>query len=324
MKTILATTADKVGGVSYGADPYGTCSGCTWSSAFGYGRIDIDRALAPGGGGSPQPPPPPPPPPAPQPLAPAVATGAAGGIGQTQATVAGTVNPNGAATTWWVEYGLGSTYGSQTIAQNLASGTSPVSVSASLSGLVAGTTYHYRVAARNPTGTTYGSDATLLTSPVPPPPPPPGSPVTVITYPTAVTIVTGSSPSGVAASLAGINGSYYSLRSPFLGSPSWYGTFTVDPSATDFKVTYNGTSTRSCSLSLAVYRWTTGAWVAAGSSVTVGTSAVTLADAAPAATVPVSELQNSGQVRVRATCVGGFSFSTYTLNSDMLQLSYRK
>ena len=54
------------------------------------------------------------------------------------------------------------------------------------------------------------------------------------------------------------------------------------------------------------------------------TTTVTLANAAPAATVPVSELQSAGQVRVRATCVGGFSFSTYTLNSDMLQLSYRK
>ena len=55
VKTILATTSDKVGG-TYGSDPYGTCAGCTWSSWFGYGRINVDRALS--GGGAPPPPPP--------------------------------------------------------------------------------------------------------------------------------------------------------------------------------------------------------------------------------------------------------------------------
>jgi hypothetical protein len=42
---ILAQTSDKVGG-GYGSDPYGTCAGCTWSSSFGYGRIDVARALS--------------------------------------------------------------------------------------------------------------------------------------------------------------------------------------------------------------------------------------------------------------------------------------
>jgi len=42
---ILGQTSDKVGG-GYGSDPYGTCGGCTWSSSFGYGRIDLGRALA--------------------------------------------------------------------------------------------------------------------------------------------------------------------------------------------------------------------------------------------------------------------------------------
>jgi thermitase len=43
---LLATTSDKVGSSPYGADPYGTCTGCTWSASFGYGRIDLQRALA--------------------------------------------------------------------------------------------------------------------------------------------------------------------------------------------------------------------------------------------------------------------------------------
>ena len=47
VKTLLATMSDKIGG-GYGADPYGTCSGCTWSSAYGYGRVNAYRALAAG------------------------------------------------------------------------------------------------------------------------------------------------------------------------------------------------------------------------------------------------------------------------------------
>ena len=43
---LLATTSDKVGSSAYAADPYGTCNGCTWSPAYGYGRIDLRRALA--------------------------------------------------------------------------------------------------------------------------------------------------------------------------------------------------------------------------------------------------------------------------------------
>jgi hypothetical protein len=42
---VLATTSDKVRS-GYGSDPYGTCSGCNWSSSFGYGRINVFRALS--------------------------------------------------------------------------------------------------------------------------------------------------------------------------------------------------------------------------------------------------------------------------------------
>jgi thermitase len=55
VKAILAQSADKVG-TGYGADPYGTCAGCTWSSGFGYGRLNVYRALT-----ATAPPPPPPP-----------------------------------------------------------------------------------------------------------------------------------------------------------------------------------------------------------------------------------------------------------------------
>ena len=78
VRTVLASTSDKIGGATYGSDPYGTCAGCTWSDAFGYGRVNVARALAvegPAGAGPPaplppppaSPPPPPPPPPSPPP-----------------------------------------------------------------------------------------------------------------------------------------------------------------------------------------------------------------------------------------------------------------
>jgi thermitase len=46
VKRILATTSDKVGAAPYGADPYDTCTGCTWSATHGYGRINVRNALA--------------------------------------------------------------------------------------------------------------------------------------------------------------------------------------------------------------------------------------------------------------------------------------
>jgi len=64
VREILARTSDKIGAVSYGADPYATCPSCTWDPHFGYGRIDVQAALA-AAVPPPQTPPPPPPPPPP-------------------------------------------------------------------------------------------------------------------------------------------------------------------------------------------------------------------------------------------------------------------
>ena len=47
-------------------------------------------------------------------------------------------------------------------------GESPVAVSASVTGLAANTTYHFRISATNAGGTSNGSDQTLKTLPAPP------------------------------------------------------------------------------------------------------------------------------------------------------------
>jgi thermitase len=45
VKAILARSADKVGEVRYGADPFALCPGCSHHPRYGYGRINVRRAL---------------------------------------------------------------------------------------------------------------------------------------------------------------------------------------------------------------------------------------------------------------------------------------
>lgn len=73
VRQILASSSDKVGAFAYGADPYGTCTGCTWEQHYGYGRINVQRALSAAVPAEP-PPPTPPPSPLPPPPPPAPAT----------------------------------------------------------------------------------------------------------------------------------------------------------------------------------------------------------------------------------------------------------
>lgn len=96
---------------------------------------------------------------------PAVTTGSASGVTSSAATLNGTVNPNGAATTCHFEYGTTTGYGTSTADDNSpGSGTTAVNVSANLTGLTASTLYHFRLDCTNSGGTSNGSDATFTTS----------------------------------------------------------------------------------------------------------------------------------------------------------------
>jgi hypothetical protein len=88
----------------------------------------------------------------------------------------GTVNPRGAPTTYYFQYGTSTAYGAVTATANAGSSQLDVSVQAAVSGLTPGTSYHFRLAATNSYGTRYGSDVTFTTSPAPP------SPVAAFTY----------------------------------------------------------------------------------------------------------------------------------------------
>ena len=98
---------------------------------------------------------------------PVAITGTVSAVGGTSATLNGTVNPSGAATDWWFEYGTTTGYGSKTTTTAAGSGSANVAVSKGLSGLTAATTYHYRLVAKNASGTVNGADG-LFTTAAPP------------------------------------------------------------------------------------------------------------------------------------------------------------
>jgi hypothetical protein len=84
----------------------------------------------------------------------------------TTATLNGTLNPNGAATTYHFEYGPTNTYGTSTPDGNAGSTPGSTPVNAPLTGLAAGTTYHFRLVADNGVGgSVNGADATFTTAP---------------------------------------------------------------------------------------------------------------------------------------------------------------
>jgi len=93
--------------------------------------------------------------------APTVTISDATSVAESTATLNGSVNPNGSSTTYYFEYGTTTDYGSTTTSTDAGTGTTSVSVSADLTGLSEGTTYHFRLAATNSVGTSYGDDKTF-------------------------------------------------------------------------------------------------------------------------------------------------------------------
>jgi phosphodiesterase/alkaline phosphatase D-like protein len=101
---------------------------------------------------------------------PTVATQAASAVSRTGATLNATVTPNGLATTYHFEYGTTTSYGTNVPVPDASagSGSTPQSVSQSLTGLTTGTTYHYRIVATNSAGVTTGADMTFTPGVTPP------------------------------------------------------------------------------------------------------------------------------------------------------------
>lgn len=96
-------------------------------------------------------------------VAPTITTAAATTITHTGATLNATVNANYSSTLVSFEYGATTAYGTTIAASpNSVSGGATTSITAAISGLAPGSTYHFRVKAVNAvTGTVYGNDATF-------------------------------------------------------------------------------------------------------------------------------------------------------------------
>jgi Fibronectin type III domain len=93
---------------------------------------------------------------------PVVITNPATLITSHSARLNGTVNPHGLSTTVYFQYGRTISYGSRTPNQT-KTGNNYQNVSANISGLNAGTTYHFRIVGTNSAGTRYGGDRTFTT-----------------------------------------------------------------------------------------------------------------------------------------------------------------
>ena len=95
---------------------------------------------------------------------PSVQTAAATNVGPTQATLNGSLDPRGFHTSYHFEWGTTTNYTNSVPVPDAYAGFSgSIPESAAIGGLLPGTTYHYRLVASNPYGTTAGGDQVFTT-----------------------------------------------------------------------------------------------------------------------------------------------------------------
>jgi hypothetical protein len=94
---------------------------------------------------------------------PTAITHKATGVKSKSATVHGSVNGRGLTTTYWFQWGTSKHYGHTTSSHKLKASSSARSVMALLGKLKPGTRYHFRVVAKNASGTSHGKDMTFKT-----------------------------------------------------------------------------------------------------------------------------------------------------------------
>ena len=138
-------TFNSAGTFPYYCTPHGGCCNMV-------GTVTVVNA-------SPTPTPTPAPTPTPTP---AVTTNPATNVAAFSATLNSSMNPRGATTMVYFQYGLTTSYGLNTPMQT-QNGNTIRAVSANISGLLANRTYHFRVVAHNNGGTSFGADRTFTT-----------------------------------------------------------------------------------------------------------------------------------------------------------------
>ena len=95
---------------------------------------------------------------------PVVQTTGFASVASTTAVVVGAVNPRGAATTYWFEYGPTISFGQIAETSTAGSGSTLVGAGAYLTGLKPNTQYYFRVGAQNAHGRVYGAVYSFITA----------------------------------------------------------------------------------------------------------------------------------------------------------------
>ncbi len=163
---------------------------------------------------------------------PLVTTNAPTSVTTAGATLNAAVNPSGLATVAWFEYGMDNTFTSFTRTDNQAitAGTSPVNITAAISGYTVGQTVYYRVAASNSVGPSLKGDVRVFTTLNPTPTANAGADQSVYTRSaTGATVVTldasgsAADPSKTITSYAWtqLSGGAVALDDPALETPSF-------------------------------------------------------------------------------------------------------
>jgi phosphodiesterase/alkaline phosphatase D-like protein len=106
----------------------------------------------------------------PQPGTPTVATSASVNPTDTTVIVTGSVNPNGAFTNYWYEYGNTASLGTKTTNQSIGSGFATIAAPGYITGLSNDTTYYFRLVAENQYGRFAGTQYSFQTTHGNPPP----------------------------------------------------------------------------------------------------------------------------------------------------------
>jgi len=98
-------------------------------------------------------------------IAPDANTGRAEYVKWNNATLTGMINPHGYPTTYILEYGPTTSYGSNTTTADAGQGMGRSNISASVNSLLPDTLYHYRISATSSCGTSHGQDMSFTTQP---------------------------------------------------------------------------------------------------------------------------------------------------------------
>jgi len=98
---------------------------------------------------------------------PLVSTGGASSVSYGGALLSGTVDPRGASTSYYFQYGPTRAYGAQSPVTPVGAGTTTLPVSVAVSALQPALTYHYRLVALNSAGASVGADESFKTAAIP-------------------------------------------------------------------------------------------------------------------------------------------------------------